>query len=196
MVRAPRLPAFGLVVDGSRTHRINARPSKPPSLWLPEAHLSAPGGGAGHGPCARGDLRPFLRRPPGHTMPEGDEIPGRRRRWTCHPRCSWVRPAGHAPPCWSAEAPHAAGQWRPVDPPVVRRSTQGIRDSDRPRLAPGTAVLPIQEEAQRPDREVQGNFVKGITSRGEGKMETVRWFDRITLADDDLVGGMGANLGG
>jgi len=57
------------------------------------------------------------------------------------------------------EAPHAAGQWRPVDPPVIRRSTQGIRDSDRPRLAPGTAVLPIQEEAQRPDREVQGNFV-------------------------------------
>jgi len=26
-------------------------------------------------------------------------------------------------------------------------------------------------------------------------METVRWFDRITLADDDLVGGKGANLG-
>jgi len=25
-------------------------------------------------------------------------------------------------------------------------------------------------------------------------METVRWFDRITLADDDLVGGKGANL--
>jgi len=111
------------------------------------------------GPCARGTFGPFCGDRQGTPCRKGMRSRGGDGDGPVilgAPGCG--QPGTHHM-LGRPEAPHAAGQWRPVDPPVVRRSTQGIRDSDRPRLAPGTAVLPIQEEAQRPDREVQGNFV-------------------------------------